>query len=224
MKGSQRRNLVDRGVLGCLFLLCVGTQILPFSSIQAAEEPKIQVQPAPILHENRPTLSFAPIVKKVAPCVVTIYSTKKLKDSLRNPLMNDPFFRKFFGLEEEEDSVARHPRIHQEQSLGSGVIVSPDGYILSNNHVIDGADEVKIGLPNGQRDVVAKVVGTDPATDIAVLKVAATNLTAITMTDSDNVQVGDVVLAAGNPFGVGQTVTMGIVSALGRGGFGVVDY
>src|SRR5204863_3819966 len=123
-----------------------------------------------------------------------------------------------------DDSSNRRPHIHQEQSLGSGVIVSVDGYILSNYHVVEGADEVKVGLPDGRGDVMAKVIGTDPATDVAVLKVPVTNLTAVTMTDSDNVQVGDVVLAAGNPFGVGQTVTMGIVSALGRGGFGVVDY
>jgi len=191
---------------------------------QAAEEPKVQVQPAPVTRDSRPALSFAAVVKKVAPSVVTIYSTKTVRENSHNPLLNDPFFRRFFGLEDEDGSNNRRPHIRQEQSLGSGVIVSPEGYILSNYHVVEGADEVKIGLPNGRGDVMAKVIGTDPPTDVAVLKVSATNLTAITMTDSDNVQVGDVVLAVGNPFGVGQTVTMGIVSALGRGGFGVVDY
>jgi serine protease Do len=139
-------------------------------------------------------------------------------------MLEDPFFRRFFGLEEENGSNNRRPRARHEQSLGSGVIISQDGYIISNYHVVEGADEVKIGLPKEQGEVTAKVIGTDPPTDIAVLKVAVSNLTAITLTDSDNLQVGDVVLAVGDPFGVGQTVTMGIVSALGRGGFGVVDY
>ena len=208
------------------FILCLvlagAAKLAP--SLPAADEPQVKVQPAPIPRESRPALSFAPIVKKAASSVVTIYSTKTIKDGSQNPLLNDPFFRRFFGLEEDEDGNTRRPRLRHEQSLGSGVIVSPDGYILSNYHVVEGADEVKVGLPNGQGDVTAKVIGTDPPTDIAVLKVSGTNLTAITMTDSDNVQVGDVVLAMGNPFGVGQTVTMGIVSALGRGGFGVVDY
>src|SRR6185369_1436144 len=190
----------------------------------AAEAIKIEVQPAPIPRDSRPALSFANAVKKVAPSVVSIYSTKRARENPHNPLLNDPFFRRFFGMEDEGEPTNRRPRLRQEQSLGSGVIVSADGYILSNCHVIEGADEVKVGLPDGQGDVLGKVVGLDPATDIAVLKVPATDLTPITMTDSDNVQVGDVVLAVGDPFGVGQTVTMGIVSALGRGGFGVVDY
>jgi serine protease Do len=206
-----------------LLVLAAGGKLTP-TITHAASDPKIDLQPAPIPRESRPALSFAPIVKKISSSVVTIYSTKKLKDNSRNPLLNDPFLRRFFGLEEDDDSPTRRPHFHQEQSLGSGVIVSTDGFILSNYHVVEGADEVKVGLPDGHGDVMAKVIGTDPPTDIAVLKVPLTNLTAVTMTDSDNVQVGDVVLAAGNPFGVGQTVTMGIVSALGRGGFGVVDY
>ncbi len=108
-------------------------------------------------------------------------------------------------------------RERKEQSLGSGVIISADGYILSNNHVVEGADEVKVSLSGSDEEYIAKVVGTDPHTDISVLKVDAKNLPPITMTDSDNLQVGDLVLAVGNPFGVGQTVTMGIVSATGRG-------
>jgi serine protease Do len=112
----------------------------------------------------------------------------------------------------------------QEQSLGSGVIVSVDGYILSNNHVVEGADEVKVSLGEGRADLIAKVVGTDPPTDISVLKVDAKDLSPITITDSSNLEVGDTVMAVGNPFGVGQTVTAGIVSAVGRGGFGIVDY
>jgi len=228
--GCQSRNhragssRISRTWFVCLLLLIAAGGKLAVMGTHAADEPKINVQPAPIPRESRPALSFAPIVKKVSSSVVTIYSTKKIKDNSKNPLLNDPFLRRFFGLEEDDDSATRRPHVHQEQSLGSGVIVSSDGYILSNYHVVEGADEVKVGLPDGRGDVMAKVIGTDPPTDIAVLKVPATNLTAVTITDSDNVQVGDIVLAAGNPFGVGQTVTMGIVSALGRGGFGVVDY
>jgi len=105
---------------------------------------------------------------------------------------------------------------HREEGLGSGVILSADGYILTANHVVQGADEVKVDLPNGEKGVLAKVIGADPPTDIAVLKVNATSLPPATIADSDKLEVGDVVLAIGNPFGVGQTVTMGIVSGKGR--------
>ena len=104
------------------------------------------------------------------------------------------------------------------------MIVSPDGYILTANHVVEGADKVKVALASGEKEFDAKVIGTDPATDTAVLKVDGKNLPAVTIADSDKLEVGDVVLAVGNPFGVGQTVTMGIVSALGRGGFGINNY
>ena len=116
------------------------------------------------------------------------------------------------------------PRTEKQQGLGSGVIISADGYILSNNHVVEGAEEVKVTLSGTSEEYTAKVIGTDPHTDISVLKIDARNLPPITITDSDNLEVGDVVLAVGNPFGVGQTVTMGIVSATGRGKFGIVDY
>jgi serine protease Do len=116
------------------------------------------------------------------------------------------------------------PRERREQSLGSGVIVTEDGYILTNNHVVDGADEIKVALADEKTVLNAKVVGKDPQTDIAVLKVENGKLPAITLGDSDKVEVGDLVLAIGNPFGVGQTVTAGIVSAKGRGGMGIVDY
>lgn len=174
------------------------------------------------------SLSFAPVFKKVAPSVVTITSTKTVKEQMmRNPLFQDPFFRRFFDFEDEEEGGGeqprRRPRSRQEESLGSGVIVSADGYIISNSHVVEGADEIKVVLSD-QREYSAEVVGTDPPTDISVLKIKGTNLPAMTMTDSDQLQVGDVVLAVGNPFGVGQTLTMGIVSAVGRGGFGIVDY
>jgi serine protease Do len=138
----------------------------------------------------------------------------------QNPLLSDPLFRRFFG---EEGQM--QPKQHKTQSLGSGVIVSPDGYILTANHVVEGAEKVKISLSTGDKEFDATIIGTDPATDIAVLKLEAkSNLPAATLADSDKLEVGDLVLAVGNPFGVGQTLTMGIISALGRGGFGITGY
>ncbi|HMC28048.1 MAG TPA: Do family serine endopeptidase [Verrucomicrobiae bacterium] len=203
----------------------------------AAPQPQVKFEKTPLPKDVLARTSFAPVVKKVAPSVVTVYSTKSAKESIRSsPLFDDPFFRRFFGFGDGEGDDEDQPtpprgggrrrggRMPQEQSLGSGVIVTSDGYILSNSHVVEGADVVKVSLGEGRADLVAKVVGSDPPTDISVLKVDAKDLTPVTITDSANLQVGDVVLAVGNPFGVGQTVTMGIVSAVGRGGFGIVDY
>ena len=136
-----------------------------------------------------------------------------------------PFFQQFFGQQFGPDSERRSPRQRdqREDSLGSGVIVSPDGYILTNNHVIDGATDVRVTLAD-KRQLKAKVVGTDPKTDIAVLKVDGSDFPSITIGDSSKVQVGDYALAIGDPFGVGQTVTMGIVSAMNRGNLGIEDY
>ncbi|MEW6156542.1 MAG: DegQ family serine endoprotease [Verrucomicrobiota bacterium] len=185
--------------------------------------PRTISAPAPAAsHDTLMPGSFAPVVKKVAPSVVNIYSTKTVRENLRmSPLFNDPFFRRFFGFGDEGGVPQSRSRL--EQSLGSGVIVTPDGYILTNNHVVEGADEIKVALANGT-EYTARVIGTDPPTELAVVKVDATNLPAVTMGASDKLQVGDIVLAIGNPFGVGQTVTMGIVSATGRSGFGIVDY
>src|ERR1035441_4398205 len=190
------------------------------ASAEANPAPRLTIQDTPINRELKAATSVAPVVKKVAPSVVNIYSTVTIRER-PNPLRNDPFFRRFFG--DESESQAQ-PHTHREQSLGSGVIVSPDGYILTANHVIENADKVKVALASGEKEFDAKVIGTDPATDTAVLKVDGKNLSAITIADSDKLEVGDVVLAVGNPFGVGQTVTMGIVSALGRGGFGINSY
>jgi len=167
------------------------------------------------------TTSFAPVVKKVAPSVVNISSSKVLKQSNLRPFLDDPFFRRFFG---DEFSGRMNPRPRKEQSLGSGVIVDPDGYILTNNHVVDGADEIKVSLANDKKDYIAKVIGRDPKTDLAVLKIDAKNLPAISIGNSEKIQVGDVVLAIGSPFGLSQTVTMGIVSGVGRGNMGIEDY
>lgn len=158
-------------------------------------------------------VSYASAVEKTATSVVNIY-TAKIVTERPNPLQDDPFFKRFFG-----DSSAA-PRKRLETSLGSGVIVSSQGYILTNNHVVQGADEIRIILANGETPS-AKIVGTDPDTDLAVLKINYTKLPAITIGQSDALRVGDVVLAIGNPFGVGQTVTMGIVSATGRNQLGI---
>lgn len=167
---------------------------------------------------NRVSLeaSFAPIIKDSAPSVVNIYSSKiiRARDEATSSPLNDPLWRQFFG--EEPWRRFNIPRQRREQSLGSGVIVSPDGYILTNNHVVENAANIKVFLADG-RELKAQVVGADPKTDIAVLKVEAEDLPAITLGDSSAAQVGDIVLAIGNPFGIGQTVTMGIISAIGQG-------
>jgi serine protease Do len=177
----------------------------------------INVDTTPVARDASPATSFAPIVKKAAPSVVNIYSSRTVKvRPMRSPFQDDPVFRQFFGDQFPDDGRAH---THKEQSLGSGVIVSADGYILTANHVVEGADEIKVAIGENKNEFTAKVIGTDPQTDVAVLKIDAKDLPAITLGDSDQLEVGDVVLAIGNPFGVGQTVTMGIVSALGRNGF-----
>ena len=157
--------------------------------------------------------SFAPVVKRVMPSVVNISIAQFIHERpRRNPMMNDPFFRQYFGNQFPDDN---RERTRKENSLGSGVIVSPDGYILTANHVVDGADEIKVNVGD-KKEYNARVIGKDQATDVAVLKIDAQDLPAITLGDSDQIEVGDVALAIGNPFGVGRSVTMGIVSALGR--------
>lgn len=157
--------------------------------------------------------SYAPAVQTAAPSVVNIY-TRKVVEAQRSPLFDDPIFRHFFG-----DMFGR-PQERTETSLGSGVIINDTGYILTNNHVIDGAEAIQVALHDG-RTTGAEVVGTDPESDLAVLKVELEQVPAITLGPSESLQVGDVVLAIGNPFGVGQTVTLGIVSATGRNQLGL---
>ncbi len=202
------------GTLGAFYLSGEAS-----SGKSAATPPKLNLSETPLARETKLATSFAPIIKKVAPTVVNVYSTKLVKEGPRMiPFLDDPLFRRFFGDDFGDDSRdGRRPRAREEQSLGSGVIISEDGYILTNNHVVDGADEIKAVLADGKKEFEAKVVGTDPQPDVAVLKVQGRSLPAITVADSDQLEVGDVVIAIGNPFGVGQTVTMGIVSATGRG-------
>ena len=173
-------------------------------------------------NEGPSRTGFAPVVKKVLPAVVKISSSKVVKTPAGLGRMpNDPLFRQFFG--DNFGEGFNMPREQREQGLGSGVIVSPEGYLLTNNHVIDGATDIRVTLAD-QREFRARVVGADPKTDIAVLKIDASNLPTIVVGDSSKVQVGDYALAVGNPFGVGQTVTMGIVSATGRTNLGIEDY
>ncbi|HYR57354.1 MAG TPA: Do family serine endopeptidase [Chthoniobacteraceae bacterium] len=192
-----------------------------------AKAPEVKVDSAQLPPQvGGRVATFAPVVEKVAPSVVTIATSKMMKRN-RNPYFNDPMFRRFFGLpepDEEDDGSKPQQRggagkKHLERmGLGSGVIVAPEGYVLTNNHVIEGADEIIVTLAKDKKEYKAKKIGNDPATDVAVLKIDAQNLPAITFADSAKVRVGDLVLAVGNPFGLTQSVTMGIVSALGRSG------
>jgi serine protease Do len=181
---------------------------------------RLVVDQKPVQRNGGFTTSFAPVVKGVAPSVVQVYVSSRPNNDAPNLPLNDPFFRHFFGDQfNERQRGGAGPR---QQGLGSGVIVTKDGYILTNNHVVEKADDIKVALNDG-REFKARVVGADAKTDIAVLKIDEDNLPYLPIADSDQTQVGDVVLAIGNPFGVGQTVTMGIVSATGRGNMGL-DY
>lgn len=166
---------------------------------------------APVVEEDRPD-SYSKAAEIAMPSVVNIFTSKEVKEPA-HPFMDDPVFRRFFG-----EQFESRPR--RASSLGSGVIVSANGYILTNHHVIEAADEVEIALVDG-RKAKAKLIGSDPETDLAVLKTNLTDLPVITFGQSQQVKVGDVVLAVGNPFGVGQSVTMGIVSALSRSRVGI---
>jgi serine protease Do/serine protease DegQ len=178
--------------------------------------PVADARSLPASVDGKDVPSLAPLLKDVAPAVVNI-ATRGKADAPRHPLFDDPMFRRFFG-----DRVP--PQQRETQSVGSGVIVDAKlGYLLTNNHVISNADEIVVTLRD-RRQLKAQLVGTDPDTDIAVLKVPAENLTSVPLGNSDEVEVGDFVVAIGNPFGLGQTVTSGIISALGRSGLGIEGY
>src|SRR6266566_6251495 len=199
-----RRNSQSR-VLLIMLLVCAGE----FSS--PAQEPAQTLQGTITI--------FAPIVEKVAPTVVTVFTTQNATKTLVPFPFSDEALREFFG-----GQLPQRQGKQTLEGLGSGVIVSADGYILTANHVVAKADEIMVGLGAELRKYRAKKVGTDPGTDVALLKIDERNLPAITFADSDKARAGDVVLALGNPFGLRQTVTMGIISAVGRGGMGIVDY
>lgn len=195
------------GVLLAIVLLNTFPQLLQRPAAPELTTPSLDRQQGPV--------SYSAAVERAAPAVVNIYSSRVVARE-QHPLMSDPFFRQFFG-----DELPQHQRLLS--SLGSGVIVSEDGYVLTNHHVIDGADEIRVALRDG-RETLAEVIGTDPESDLAVLRIALETLPVITLADSEQVAVGDIVMAIGNPFGVGQTVTMGIISATGRSHLGLSAY
>jgi serine protease Do len=185
----------------------------------------VPVDTRPVARDGNGRSSFAPVVKKVSPGVVKVYTTARVQTTgYYGPPEMDDFFRRFFGNPYgNRPQRGQAPNVQRQHGIGSGVIVTKDGYILTNNHVVDGADEVKVALQDG-REFTAKVVGRDPKSEVAVIRIDAKDLPAVPMADSDKVEVGDVVLAVGNPFGIGQTVTTGIVSATGRAGALGLDY
>ena len=201
--------------------LCAGTGLALSPAVNSGNETQkaplqIREDDNPLVRDVKDGTSFAPIVQKVAPSVVKVFVTMKAK-ATENPMSNPDmeFFRRFFGGDGLNQMNPGQPDAPTEHGLGSGVIVSPDGYILTNNHVVSEASEIQVALNDG-RQFTAKVIGTDPQTDVALIKINAENLPALTLTDSSKVEIGDVVLAIGNPFGIGQTVTKGIVSAKDR--------
>ncbi len=165
-------------------------------------------------------LSYNNILKNVKTSIVNISTQKNLSSQSRSmpPMMNDPFFRNLF----KNHKIFPQERI--QRALGSGVIISKDGYIVTNNHVVDGADKIKVSIAGNKKEYEAKLIGRDEKSDIAIIKIDAKNLNAIKIYNSDKVKVGDVVFAIGNPFGVGETITQGIVSATGRSSVGIVEY
>src|SRR5258705_8961471 len=197
----------------CLGILFVVSTLRPelLGSTTRASVDVVTTREAPVA-TARPIASYSDAARKAMPTVVNIYTSKETKVA-RHPFMDDPVFRYFFG--EQFDAQTR-----RSSSLGSGVIVSDKGYILTNHHVIEAADEIEVALADARR-AKARVVGSDPDTDLAVLKLELKNLPSATFAQSEQARVGDIVLAIGNPFGVGQTVTSGIISALGRSHLGI---
>jgi serine protease Do len=211
---------------GTALFLGTGFALSPASNGNEAQNAPlhVQVDSSPLVRNAQDATSFAPIVKKVAPSVVKVFVTMKATDKpMSKPDMD--FFRRFFEGEELNQINPGQEHAPTEYGLGSGVIVSPDGYILTNTHLVNNASEIQVTMNDG-RQFMAKVIGTDPQTDVALVKIDADNLPALILADSDKVEVGDVVLAVGNPFGIGQTVTKGILSAKDRrtSGDGVEDF
>ncbi len=205
-----------QAVTVCIAVLFVVTTLRPdllaWNGRSAAPAAKVAPPLATAASPAGKLLSFSDAAKRAMPTVVNIYTSKEVK-AQRAPFMDDPVFRYFFGGESEGQA-------QKSNNLGSGVIVSEQGYILTNAHVVEAADEIEVALADNRR-AKARVIGTDPDTDLAVIKIDLPNLPAITFGQSDQAQVGDLVLAIGNPFGVGQTVTFGIVSALSRSHLGI---
>ena len=200
------------------------TKLLSFLLIPSIMMATVFTQAPSITKRNFPqtsskeVYSFHHAIKDAVACVVNI-STTKQNHNVQSPLMMDPFFRDFFGR-----NFQGTPKKRQEHSLGSGVIISNDGYIVTNNHVIKDATKIMVSLPNDKKEYEAKLIGSDPKSDIAVIKIDAKNLPSLSIANSKELYVGDLVFAIGNPFGVGETVTQGIISALERNGVGINEY
>jgi len=218
--GSAKAVLVIVLLVGIAIglILAANLQRFPFSPTHSA--PKKLALPGDLSGLGE---GFVEVAKATKPAVVNISTTRviRLREAPFSPFFNDPFFRRFFG--EDFFRGFRIPREQREQSLGSGVIVSHDGFIITNNHVVERASEIRILLAD-KREFKGRVVATDPRTDVAVVKIAGDNLPTIPWGDSDQLQVGEWVLAIGNPFGLNQTVTAGIISATGRANVGIADY
>lgn len=226
-KTKNSRPLVTMSVIMAALLLggYLGTHVKGLSAQNLSHLSKIAVK----VNEAEPPLSlgqfrdgFASAIDPALPAVVNISSTKVVKKQVNVPnFFDDPLFRQFFG--DQFGSSGPQTQTEKEYALGSGVIVNPDGYILTNNHVVSGASDIQV-FTRDKRKYVAKVVGTDPRTDIAVLKINATGLPTLALGDSSKLKVGDIVFAIGDPLGIGETATMGIVSATGRGLGGAIEH
>src|ERR1041384_7020283 len=209
------RLMRDRGARLALVLVAL-LAVMGCSHVHSSAATEIAPATSALPAANAPAnigtqTSYADVVARVAPAVVTVRSERRVRAPQQHPFIDDPFFRQFFG-----DGAPREQQQPQiERGLGSGGIVTPDGYILTNHHAVDGAEDIKVDL-SARRTFDAKVVGSHPPSDLAVLKINATNPPVLTLGDSDRARVGDVVLAIGTPLGLDQTVTAGIISAKGR--------
>jgi serine protease Do len=227
---AHSRNSIFLGLLligvGALLGLVVASDLgwLPTGhAVREAVAPPVPAVLPPLTGPGGSDRNFVEVAKAVTPSVVNISTTRtsRMPEGHGSAPFEDPFFRRFFG-----DELFRRfeaPKDRHERSLGSGVIADPNGYIITNNHVVSKADEIKV-LLGDKRELKAKVVGKDPKTDIAVIKVEVQGLPIVPWADSDKLQVGEYVLAIGNPFGLNQTVTMGIISAVGRANVGIAEY
>jgi Do/DeqQ family serine protease len=210
----MRINFRSRTVLVLLLAaLASGLMILAINTAPRSTSAASSPQSSPAGHSALPTQSYADVVDRVAPAVVTIHAARRVHAPQMQEFFNDPMFRQFFG--PGGGVTPRGNQTQKQMALGSGVIVTADGHIITNHHVVDGAEEISVDL-NDRRHFDAKLIGSDSPSDLAVLKIQASNLPVLSLGDSDKVRVGDICLAVGNPLGVGQTVTMGIISAKGR--------
>ncbi len=227
----MKLNILSRSIR---FAMAVPFLAIAGFAVAQNKLPEIKVDEAPLVRTIHN--SFAPIVEKVTPSVVTVSINKNMAvgrmgggGGKNNPFLDDPFFRRFFGVPDDEatpvpDRTKPGRQRPMPIGMGSGVIVSADGYILTNNHVIEQADEIIVTLHDGKTELKAKLIGRDPGSDIAVIKIEANNLKPVTIANSDKIKVGDMAIAVGNPFALRQSVTMGIISATGRNSTGISDY